>query len=115
VEVLRELRSDGLADLIDRTRKHAKTLVEELSRLDGVDVLCRPTINQGLVRSATIVRLKRIERLAAIGEAFFGPTTWRGVRAMSVRVLGWGTTERNVAQAVNAIRVALDPDATSRS
>jgi hypothetical protein len=37
------------------------------------------------------------------------------VRAMSVRVLGWGTTERNVAQAVNAIRVALDPDATSRS
>jgi hypothetical protein len=56
-----------------------------------------------------------IERLAAIGEAFFGPTTWRGVRAMSVRVLGWGTTERNVTQAVNAIRVALDPDATSRS
>jgi glutamate/tyrosine decarboxylase-like PLP-dependent enzyme len=105
---LRELGSDGLATLIDRTCEHAKTLVGELSRLDGVDVLWRPIINQGLVRFGDDRTTEAvIERVAASGEAFFGPTTWRGVRAMRVSVLSWQTTERDISRAVDAIRAAL--------
>ncbi len=112
---LRELGREGVAALIDRTCEHAKTLVEELSRLRGVDILWRPIINQGLVRFSDDRTTEAvIERVAASGEAFFAATTWRGVRAMRVSVLNWQTTARDIARAVDAIRAALDPGAASR-
>jgi aromatic-L-amino-acid decarboxylase len=41
------------------------------------------------------------------GEAFFGPTTWRGKRAMRISVVNWQTTDEDVERAVSAVKRAL--------
>jgi hypothetical protein len=48
-----------------------------------------------------------IARAQASGEAWFGGTNWKGVRAMRVSVVNWQTSEEDVARAVAAIRDAL--------
>ena len=50
------------------------------------------------------------EVIAAIlrsGEAFFGGTTWRGMRCMRVSVCNWQTSEKDVERAVRAAEMAL--------
>ena len=85
---LRELGREGLASLIDRACENARVLVEELSHLDGVRVLSRTIINQGLVRfSDDRTTEEVIQRVAASGAALSAPTTWHGVRAMRISVL----------------------------
>jgi glutamate/tyrosine decarboxylase-like PLP-dependent enzyme len=47
---LRQLGRDGVADLIERCCRHARSLVTRIGQLPGAEVLCEPTLNQGLVR-----------------------------------------------------------------
>ncbi|MFC7617847.1 hypothetical protein ACFQV2_35005 [Actinokineospora soli] len=49
-----------------------------------------------------------IERVQRGGEAWFGGTTWNGVRAMRISVVNWRTDDRDVDRAVAAVRAALD-------
>lgn len=115
---IRELGRQGIADLIERTCRHASAIVNGLAELPGVEVLAAPIINQGLVRfldgspQATAAdhdrRTERvINAIVASGEAFFGATSWRGRRAMRVGVLNWQTSERDVERAVAAVAHAL--------
>jgi glutamate/tyrosine decarboxylase-like PLP-dependent enzyme len=115
---LRELGRSGVADLIERCCRHARTLVEEIGRLDGAELLWTPQINQGLVRfldprpDAKDVNHDRrtdavMAAILATGEAFFTGTTWRGRRCMRVSVSNWRTSDRDVARSVAAVRRAL--------
>jgi glutamate/tyrosine decarboxylase-like PLP-dependent enzyme len=105
---LLELGRNGVADLIERTCRYARDLVRGLGQLPGADVLWTPILNQGLVRFHDDVRTEAtIERVVAGGEAFFAPTTWRGMRAMRVSVLNWRTCESDVRRAVAAVAAAL--------
>ena len=110
---IRQLGRRGVADLVERTCRHARALVDGLGALPGVEVAWRPTVNQGLVRfldprpGATAADHDRrtdavIAALDADGEAFFGGTTWRGRRCMRVSVCGWRTGEPEVRRAVAA-------------
>jgi hypothetical protein len=74
--------------LIERTCRYAKDLVTGLGRLPNVEVLWRPTINQGLVRfldpRAGVAEADHdrrteevVQGIAETGEAFFAATTWR--------------------------------------
>jgi glutamate/tyrosine decarboxylase-like PLP-dependent enzyme len=111
---LRELGRSGVADLVERSCHHAEALVDGMGAIAGVDVLSRPTLNQGLVRfpdpspGANECDHDRhtdqvIDRVVASGEAFFGGTTWRGQRAMRISVCNWRTTERDISRAVRAV------------
>ncbi len=105
---LRQLGRNGVAELIDRSCLHARSLVSGIGQLDGAQVLWEPIINQGLVRFTDDARTERvIDRVVKGGQAFFGATTWRGVRAMRVSVLNWQTTQADVARAVAAVADAL--------
>jgi glutamate/tyrosine decarboxylase-like PLP-dependent enzyme len=105
---LQELGREGVAAMVERSCRHAKNLVDELARLPGVEVLWHPIINQGLVRFGDDARTEYvIERVAASGEAFFGPTTWHGMRAMRVSVVNWRTSDDDVSRAVEAVRQIL--------
>jgi len=110
---IRALGRAGLADLVARCCRHASALVEGIGALDGAEILAKPIINQGLVRflgedgdhdRRTDVVIARIQ---ANGEAWFGPVTWRGQRAMRVSVCNWATTERDVARSIAAARRAI--------
>jgi len=110
---LRELGRSGVAALIDRCSDHAREIVAGIGRLPGAEVLWEPVINQGLVRFLDRAGRDHDRRtdevIAAIvntGEAFFGGTTWRGMRAMRVSVCNWRTSEEDVRRTIDAVSKA---------
>jgi glutamate/tyrosine decarboxylase-like PLP-dependent enzyme len=115
---LRQLGRNGVSDLVERCCQHAHSLVMEMGRLPGAEVVSEPVINQGLVRfldpkpgaSDTDHDRRTEEVIAGIlasGEAFFGATTWRGRRAMRVSVSSWLTSEEDVRRVVRAVAEVL--------
>ncbi len=115
---IRQLGRNGIAEMIDRCCRHAKSIVTRIGALPGVEILWSPTTNQGLVRfldSAAGATLadhdKRTEEVVSAisqgGEAFFGCTTWRGMRAMRVSVCGWQTSDEDVERTVSAAEKVL--------
>jgi glutamate/tyrosine decarboxylase-like PLP-dependent enzyme len=110
---IRSLGRSGIAEIVDRCCAHATRLVEGLSALPGVEVIARPTINQGLVRFLDGYGhhdRRTDEVIAAIqasGVAWCGGTAWRGRRAMRISVCNWRTTEEDIEQTVALVRRIL--------
>jgi aromatic-L-amino-acid decarboxylase len=113
---LRELGREGLADLVDRTCRHAQAIVDGIGALPGAERVTGSELNQGLVRFLTpgggeADHDRRtdavIAAINATGEAFFGGVTWQGHRCMRVSACNWRTTDADVARAIEAARVAL--------
>jgi aromatic-L-amino-acid decarboxylase len=115
---LRELGRDGLAELVERTCRHAQAIVTGLGELPGATLVANPVLNQGMVRfeskakGATDADHDRrtdqvIEAINATGEAFFGGVTWRGRRCMRISVVNLRTSEADVARAIAAAKSVL--------
>lgn len=105
---LRELGCSGVADLVERTCRHARALVEGIGALPGAEVVAVSELNQGLVAFGDAARTDEvIAAINATGEAYFGGVTWRGRRCMRVSVSNWRTTEADVARAIAAARSVL--------
>ena len=114
----RDLGVDGISDMIERCCKQARSLVTELGRLPGAELVWEPQINQGLVRFLDLNAGasqqdhdrrtdEMIAKINAAGEAFFSGTTWRGRRAMRVSVCNWQTTTSDVARTVTNVAQLL--------
>jgi glutamate/tyrosine decarboxylase-like PLP-dependent enzyme len=115
---IRQLGTDGLAEMIERCCTHARSLVTEIGSLAGAELIWKPQINQGLVRfldsrvgSSQQDHDRRTDQMIAkinsTGEAFFSGTTWRGRRAMRVSVCNWQTTDDDVKRTVRSIAQLL--------
>jgi glutamate/tyrosine decarboxylase-like PLP-dependent enzyme len=106
---LRQLGRNGVAELVDRCCDHARALVLGIGALPGAQVVALPQINQGLLRffddDAATDRV--IAKVVASGEAWFGGTSWRGLRCMRVSVSNWRTSDADVARTIEAFRKAL--------
>lgn len=93
---LRTLGRDGLAELIDRHIAQASRLANGL-RAAGFDVLNRVVLNQVLVRGRDDAETIAIrEAVQQSGEAWFGPTVWRGRPAFRLSVSSWRTCDRDI-------------------
>jgi glutamate/tyrosine decarboxylase-like PLP-dependent enzyme len=112
------LGREGIGRIVADCCRHARAIVDGAGALPGVQVLCRPRINQGLLRfldprpGATEAdhdqRTDEVTaRIVASGEALFACTTWRGLRCMRVSVSGWATTDDDVERTVRAIEAAI--------
>lgn len=112
----RSVRSagSGVAEMIDRCCRCAERLVLEIGGLPGAEVLARPVLNQGLVRFLDPAgdhdgwTDEIIRRIQAAGVAWFGPTTWRGRRAIRVSVVNWRTSDSDVDRTIASVRDLLD-------
>ena len=115
---IRQLGTDGISHMIERCCAHAHSLVTEISRLPGAELLWKPQINQGLVRFLDLRAGtsqqdhdrrtdEMIAKINSAGEAFFSGTTWRGRRAMRVSVCNWQTTDSDVKRTVRSIAQLL--------
>jgi len=110
---IRELGRAGIGEMVARCCDFATQLVEGLADMPGVEVLARPIVNQGLVRFLDgggdhDVRTDRvIAAIQASGEAWFGGTTWRGIRAMRISVCNWRTTREDVRRTLAAFQKIL--------
>jgi glutamate/tyrosine decarboxylase-like PLP-dependent enzyme len=104
---LKSLGRSGLADLVERTCKHAQRMADGL-RAAGFTVLNEVVINQVLVSFGDDVRTRRvIDAIQGEGTCWCGPTVWHGRAAMRVSVSSWATGDADVERSLDAIvRVA---------
>jgi len=106
---LRSLGRSGLADLIERTCRHASRFAEGL-RAAGHQVLNEVELNQVVASFGDAERTRRvIAGVQAEGTCWCGGTVWQGQTAMRISVSSWATTEADVERSLVAIlRVASD-------
>jgi glutamate/tyrosine decarboxylase-like PLP-dependent enzyme len=110
---LASLGTEGVAELVERCVDHTRALVQRIAAFGDAEVLVEPVINQALVRFLAAdgghdARTEAvIAHLQQSGEAWFGATTWRGMRAMRISVCSWRTTEQDVERVANAVWSAL--------
>ncbi|MEM1176191.1 MAG: aminotransferase class V-fold PLP-dependent enzyme [Pseudomonadota bacterium] len=110
---LRNLGRNGVAEIIERCCDLTQDLVAKLGELPGVEVLAEPIINQGLVRFVDAdgdhdARTDEIiHRINEGGEAWFGPTTWNGMRVMRISLSNFRTSQDDIDRTVAAVKLAL--------
>ena len=104
---LRNLGRSGLADLVERTCRHAERFADGLSAASH-QVLNDVVLNQVLVSFGDDERTRRvIAGLQADGTCWCGGTVWQGKTAMRISVSSWATTEDDVERSLAAmLRVA---------
>lgn len=106
---LRSLGRDGLADLIERTCRHANRFAEGLADA-GYTILNDVVLNQVMVSFGDAETTRRV--IAAIqqdGTCWAGATVWQGQTAMRISVSSWATTDADVERSLEAmIRVAQE-------
>jgi glutamate/tyrosine decarboxylase-like PLP-dependent enzyme len=104
---LRALGRSGLAEMIERTCRHARRFAEGLSAA-GYEVLNAVTLNQVLVSFGDAEKTNLV--IAGIqedGTCWCGGTVWQGHPAMRISVSSWATTEDDVERSLEAmLRVA---------
>jgi glutamate/tyrosine decarboxylase-like PLP-dependent enzyme len=98
---LRELGSDGVEELVDRTCALARRFADGL-RDGGAEIVNDVVLNQVLVGFETDAD-RVVEAVQRDGTCWVGATTWRGRRLMRVSVSNWSTTEHDVDLSVAAI------------
>jgi glutamate/tyrosine decarboxylase-like PLP-dependent enzyme len=104
---LRSLGRSGLADLIERTCRHATRFAEGL-REASYEILNEVVLNQVLVSFGDAdTTNKVVAELQADGTCWCGGTVWQGHTAMRISVSSWATTDEDVEKSLNAmLRIA---------
>jgi glutamate/tyrosine decarboxylase-like PLP-dependent enzyme len=99
---IRELGRSGIAELVERTCRHAQRFAEGFREL-GAEVLNDVELNQVLVRFATDAETERIlAGVQASGEAWMSGTTWDGRAAIRISVSNWQTSDADVERTLAA-------------
>ena len=102
--VLYSLGRSGLADLIERTCRHASRFAASLCDA-GYEILNDVVLNQVLVSFGDDEKTRRvIAGVQADGTCWCGGTVWHGRPAMRISVSSWATTDQDVEQSLDAIK-----------
>ena len=106
---LRSLGRTGVEDLVNRTCSLARRFADRLEASGRVEVMNDVVFNQVLVRwiaddgDHDALTDRVIASIQADGTAYFGGTTWNGMRLMRISVSDWATDEDDVDRAVEAL------------
>jgi glutamate/tyrosine decarboxylase-like PLP-dependent enzyme len=115
---LRELGKEGVSDLVARTCKFCKMIIEGIGELPGAEVIWKSELNQGLLRFRDLKQnakerdhdtqtQKIMDAVNDSGVAFFSSTTWENRLAMRVSVVNWRTNESDVKKTVEIFHKLL--------
>ena len=97
------LGRSGLADLVERTCRHASRFAEGLAAA-GHRVLNQVVLNQVLVAFGSPEVTRRvIAALQQEGTCWCGETVWQGQTAMRISVCSWATTREDVERSLEAM------------
>lgn len=100
---LRELGSDGVAELVERCCRLARRFADSLADT-GAEVVNDVVLNQVLVSFGDDERTDRVvDAVQADGTCWLGATTWHGRRLMRVSVSNHSTREPDIDMSVAAI------------
>jgi glutamate/tyrosine decarboxylase-like PLP-dependent enzyme len=106
---LRALGRAGLAEMVERTCRHAQRFADGL-RAAGYQVLNDVVLNQVLVAFGDAATTNRvIAAIQADGVCWCGGTVWQGRTAMRISVSSWATTDADVERSLESmLRVAAE-------
>jgi glutamate/tyrosine decarboxylase-like PLP-dependent enzyme len=105
---LRSVGRSGVAELVERCCRHARTFAEQLAQLPGCEVLNEVVLNQVLLRFADDETTTGVLRaVQESGEAWMSGTIWDGRAAIRISVSNWRTSDEDVARTVAAFEAAL--------
>jgi glutamate/tyrosine decarboxylase-like PLP-dependent enzyme len=106
---LRSLGRKGVAELVERTCRHARRFAEVLQAA-GYQVLNEVTLNQVLVAFGDAETTNRvIADIQTDGTCWCGGTLWQGQTAMRISVSSWATEEADVERSLEAmLRIARE-------
>jgi glutamate/tyrosine decarboxylase-like PLP-dependent enzyme len=100
---LLNLGQDGIAGLVERTCRHARSFAQGLND-HGFEILNDVVLNQVLVSFGSPEATRAvIDHLQAEGVCWCGGTTWQGRPAMRISVSNWATTEADVQNSISAM------------
>jgi glutamate/tyrosine decarboxylase-like PLP-dependent enzyme len=100
---LRSLGRSGLADMIERTCRHALRLAQGLSA-GGCEVLNDVVLNQVLVSFGSDEETQAvIQAVQADGALWCGGTRWQGRAAMRISVSSWATSDADIEHSLEAL------------
>lgn len=101
---IRSLGRNGLQTMFERNCAQAK-LAATLLKGAGFEIMNKVVLNQVVVTldQGSHVLPEVAKRVVSSGDAWFGPTVWRGKTALRLSFSSWVTSEEDVRIAVNAI------------
>jgi len=100
---LLSLGRSGLAEMIERTCRHAEQFANGLQKA-GYEILNDVVLNQVMVSFGNKQKtLRVIENLQAEGTCWCGGTTWQDHTAMRISVSSWATTDQDVERSLKAM------------
>jgi glutamate/tyrosine decarboxylase-like PLP-dependent enzyme len=109
---IRSLGRAGIADLIERCCRHARTLAAGLEDL-GAEVLNDVELNQVLFRFGSDAETNDTLRVVQeSGEAWMSGTTWDGRAAIRISVSNWQTSDDDVERTLAAYASASSQPVT---
>jgi len=103
---IKEMGSEGVADLVDRCCFYAGELSKGLKEI-GYTILNDVQLNQVVATIGNAEQLQKILSLVqAEGECWFGATFWQGQHAFRLSVSSWATTDKDIKRALESIQKA---------
>jgi glutamate/tyrosine decarboxylase-like PLP-dependent enzyme len=100
---LLNLGRDGIAGLVERTCRHARSFAKGLSD-QGFEILNDVVLNQVLVSFGSPELTRAVIRhLQSEGICWCGGTVWQGRPVMRISVSNWATTEADVQLSIEAM------------
>jgi len=100
---LKSLGRSGMAQLVERTSKHARRFAEGLHAA-GYEILNEVVINQVLVSFGSPEKtLRTIEKIQQDGTCWCGSTVWQEHTAMRISVSSWATSDEDVERSLQAM------------
>jgi glutamate/tyrosine decarboxylase-like PLP-dependent enzyme len=105
--VLRALGRSGVADMVERMGRHARTFADAIATIDGARVVNDVVFTQVCATFGDDDRTRAVvERMLADGTAWTSGSRWRGRAVLRISVSNAGTTDEDVARTVEALRRA---------
>ncbi len=97
----------GVADMVDRMCRHAQTFADALAAMPGVEVLNDVVFTQVCVSFGSDERtVAVVDRMLADGTAWTSGSRWRDRAVLRIAVSNAGTTDKDVARTIEALRQA---------
>ncbi len=106
----------GVADMIDRMCRHARTFADALADLPGVEVLNDVVFTQVCVWFGSDEQtVGVVDRMLADGVAWTSGSRWRDRAVLRIAVSNASTTDEDVARSIEALRAAAEAVTPSRA
>ncbi len=105
---MKYLGRSGISQMINTMHDRAVQFAEELSRIDGFQVLNEVVFNQVLVTCETDeLTAKTLARIQELRDCWVGGSVWNEKKVIRISVCSWATTSDDISRSVKSFEQAL--------